>query len=490
VPLSGTVTVAGGGIWSTPGGGMFNPNNTLTTTYTPVSADTAAGAIYIYLTTTFNGNCIAATDSLLLSFYDPPQVIISNNDTSCAGFFIPLIVSNTTGSGYWSTLGSGSFAPDSTMGAQYLPSAADEASGDVTLYFTTTNNGGCNAVIDSITIELIPSPTTAFSFVEDCFNSPTAFTDNSTSVGSVVGWQWDFGDGTDNAQDPSHVFTTEGTQVVTLIVTSNNGCTDTLSQNVLVHYLPVAAFFSPNPCLNGGTDFMDQSTVTGSTITNWAWDFGDGGTDIVQNPSHQYPSATSYAVTLIVTSAFGCVDTVTNNTTVLPGPTASFTVDDNTVALYQDVTFTDLSTPPANIVSWFWDFDDYSTDTIQNPVHGFDTAGFYNVMLVVSDANGCIDTVRNMITVFLPPLIPSGFTPNGSGANDILYVLGGPFKELQFDIYNGWGELIFTSNNQADGWDGNYKDAPQPMGVYVYVVRAVTLDDVIHNLKGDVTLMR
>lgn len=490
VPLLGTVTVAGGGIWSTTGDGGFTPSNQLISQYNVDPLDTAAGSIYIYLTTTFNGNCIAATDSLLLSFYDPPQVTISNNDTSCAGNSIPLIVSSTTGSGYWVSDGTGTFLPDSAMGSQYLPSAADEASGSVTLLFSSTNNGGCKMVQDSVTIQIIPSPTPDFGFTQDCFNFPTTFTDNSTSAGSIVNWQWDFGDGTSTSQNPSHVFTTEGTQSVTLIVTSNNGCTDTIIQNVEVYYLPNAAFTSPNPCLNGGTDFQDLSTVTGSTITDWNWDFGDGGTDIIQNPSHQYPSANTYSVTLIVTSAQGCIDTVTNNTTVLPGPTAAFTSDDNTVNLYTDVNFTDQSTPAPSIVSWYWDFEDGNSSVDQNPVHQWDSAGFYDVMLVVTDANGCIDTVRNEIVVFLPPFIPSGFAPNNNGTNDVLYVLGGPFTELKFDIYNNWGQLIFTSEDQTVGWDGTYKGAIQPMGVYVYVVKATSLDGIEHELSGDVTLMR
>lgn len=490
VPLNGVVTIAGGGIWSTTGGGNFVNNQSLSTNYLPVPSDTTLGSFYIYLTTTNNGNCIASTDSLLLSFYDPPTVTVSNNDTSCVGFYIPLLVNTTTGAGYWTSSGSGTFAPDSTLGAQYLPSAADETSGSVVLTFISTNNGGCNAVQDSVLINLIPSPTAAFTFVEDCFNLPTTFTDGSTSVGTVVGWEWDFGSGTTNQQNPTFVFPTEGTQSVTLVVTSNNGCTDTLTQNVLVHYLPVADFTSPNPCLNGGTDFEDQSTVIGSTIDTWNWNFGDGGTSTDQDPTHLYGSAGTYPVTLIVSSSFGCLDTVTINSTVLPGPNANFVVDDNTVGLGQNVTFTDQSTPPADIISWFWDFDDGSTEITQDAIHAFDSAGYYDVILVVTDNNGCIDTARNQIIVFLPPLIPSGFAPNGNGANDVLYVLGGPFIELEFDIYNNWGQKIFTSHAQADGWNGTYKDAPQPMGVYIYTVKATTLDGVLHELAGDVTLMR
>ena len=86
--------------------------------------------------------------------------------------------------------------------------------------------------------------------------------------------------------------------------------------------------------------------------------------------------------------------------------------------------------------------------------------------------------------------MPTAFTPNGNGENDILYVKGGPYKELEFKIYNEWGELIFVSNKQEDGWDGTKKGVEQPIGVYVYILNAVTLNDVEVNQYGDVALIR
>ena len=61
---------------------------------------------------------------------------------------------------------------------------------------------------------------------------------------------------------------------------------------------------------------------------------------------------------------------------------------------------------------------------------------------------------------------------------------------LEFIIYNGWGEVIFVSNRQEDGWDGTFKGVKQPMGVYVYTVVAITIDGKDHQLWGDVTLLR
>jgi len=130
------------------------------------------------------------------------------------------------------------------------------------------------------------------------------------------------------------------------------------------------------------------------------------------------------------------------------------------------------------------------TSTLQFPDHSYSEPGIYTVMLVITDDNGCVDTIYKDVIIAVPPLVPSGFTPNGDGQNDVLYVRGGNFTELEFKIYNNWGELIFVSNNQADGWDGTRNAIEQPIGVYVYTVNGVTEDGVKHELSGDVTLLR
>lgn len=495
VQLSGSVTVAGGGQWSSSGTGSFSPNpDDLNALYIPTSTDTANGSVWIYLVTTLNGNCVPATDSMEITFFDPPTVNILAADTTCTGDVIPLDGNTSTGDGYWETLGSGSFNPGDTMVVgSYSPSAGDETAGSVTLIFHTLNNGGCQQRHDTVTVEIIDAPAPAFDFTDVCFGEVTDFTNNSSSPDPITGYLWDFGDGspTTTTQDPSYMFGTEGSQNVTLIVYSQNGCSDTLTQSVPVHYLPDVALINATPCLNGGSQFYDSTFVADTTIIGWQWDFGDNNTSTDQNPLHVYANPGTYNISLIVTSGFGCVDSINTTTTVLPGPNADFIADNYSVNLFQQVNFTDQSTPASDITDWFWNFDDMmGTSTDQHPYYSFDSSGTYNVMLVVTDINGCMDTTYKDIVVFMPPLVPSGFSPNGDGENDVLYVLGGVFEELDFKVYNNWGQLIYQGNDQAEGWDGTYKNIDQPLGVYVYTVRAVTYDGEVHELSGDVTLLR
>ncbi len=155
------------------------------------------------------------------------------------------------------------------------------------------------------------------------------------------------------------------------------------------------------------------------------------------------------------------------------------------------VTFSDESVDAA---SWFWDFGIGGTSTQQDPVFQYPTDGSYEVMLIVHSGDGCADTVMSRIEVLAPwgtPVaIPTGFSPNGDGSNDELHVLGGPFRDVDFRVYNQWGNLVFSTTNPDEGWDGTYKGVKQPGGVYVYTAVGNTMKGRFVKLSGNVTLIR
>lgn len=495
IPLCATITVASGGVWNTTGTGTFVDSTLSCTDYLPSIADTTAGSVIVYIISTGNGNCLASRDSVTITFTPKPIITITSNDTACMNTTVPFAANTTTGAGIWTTGGTGTFSPSNTsLSGFYTPSALDNTAGNVKLVFTSTNNGGCKSSYDTINLILIPSPIAAFTSVSACPDIPVIFTDATTPVGTITGWTWDFGDSspTSPLQNPTHIFNSGGTYTVSLIVTSTNGCIDTISRPVNVYQKPIANFDPNGLCQkDGGMVFIDSSTVNGSTITLWTWDFGDFTSSPLQNPVHNYATYGNYTVQLIVQSAQGCKDTVSKPITVLPGPIADFTASDFTVYINQIINFTDLSTNSP--VSWLWDFDDSSPDstsTLQNPSHKYAVGGYYDVCLYVTDANGCKDTICKTIIIALPPVVPSGFTPNGDGENDIWYVYGGPFRSLDVKIYNNWGELIFTADKQSQGWDGKRNGIEQAIGVYVWVVVGVTEDNEKYELSGDVTLIR
>ncbi|MBI3136856.1 MAG: PKD domain-containing protein [Bacteroidetes bacterium] len=494
VQLNASVQFAANIIWSTNGAGSFDDASQLNATYTFDPADVASGQITLYIETFNFSGCPDDQDSLYIIFNQPPTMSLVYDDTICAGFPLQLVSNSSTGNGWWQTSGDGTFAPDdSAATAFYNHGTADETNGTVDIYFQTIDNGGCNALYDTLTLAIVPSPTPGFTFVESCFGLPTVFTNTSTSVDPISGYAWSFETGGTSTQtDPVYTFVTPGIHNVEMIVTSANGCTDTLIQPVNAHYIPVASFDLPAPCLPGGTYYYDASTVTGDSIASWSWNFGDGGTSTIQDPVHQYSSSQGYTVVLTVTSGFGCSDDTTANVTILPGPTADFDVNPSSANLYVDLTFTDQSVPNGSpLDQWLWNFADGDSSSLQNPVHQYDYEGEYDIELIVIDEAGCRDTAYLMVPIYHGPLVPSAFSPNGDNNNDWLMVLGGNFETLDFKIYNNWGQVIFeTQDPLSMGWNGIFKDEPQPMGVYVYVAKVTTYDGVEHVLSGDVSLIR
>jgi PKD repeat protein len=159
---------------------------------------------------------------------------------------------------------------------------------------------------------------------------------------------------------------------------------DSVMVNTTVNPLPVAAFAFDTVCANSATAFTDQSV----SAVGWTWDFGDGSALSSNSPSHIYPSAGSYTVTLIVANTFGCTDTIMHNIIVDPNPVSDYTA--STACHTYATLFTDNSTAA---VQWNWNYGDATlNDTTQSPSHIFANPGNYNVSLLVTNVFGCTNS--------------------------------------------------------------------------------------------------
>ncbi len=495
IPVCATVSIASGVFWKSIGSGKFITDSTkLCTSYKPSKADTTAGSVILYATTTGNGNCVATMDSMRITFTSTIKVNITSKDTACVNSPIPISVTVTTNAGIWSTTGTGVFKPTATvLNGNYFPSKADSTKGSVQLIFTSGNNGNCLTRRDTINVSIIPTPTANFTSLSACEGKPAVFSDKSVPVLDVVSWKWNFGDGSviDLTQNPSHKYKEGGTYPVTLIAISRNGCADTVKNAITISFNPVANFTTSGICLNEGVQFTDSSFVTSDNITKWNWLFGDSKTDTVKNPVHYYLTPGTYKNLLVVTSSNKCIDSVEKVLIVNKGPDANFISDatNNHANVKQSIHFTDQSN---QAVAWLWNFGDGSPDstsTLQNPIHTYGFIGTYTVCLYATDKNGCVDTICMQEKISLPVGVPNAFSPNGDGQNDFFAIYGGPFTETHLKIYNNWGELIFETD-KTEGWDGRVKGVDQPAGVYVYTVYCVSEDSEEHKLSGDVTLLR
>ncbi len=494
LPLTGTVTGGFSSVWNVNGSGTVANPNSLNTTYSIVPLDTVGGFMDIILETT-GGICPTQQDSIRLHFVAPPVVDAGVDQAFCANELVTLngTLNGTANSATWTSTGTGTFTPNNTvLNTFYQGSALDISNGSVQLILTSSADFGCNADDDTIIITYKETPTANFTYSSACEGSQTNFTDNSTAPSgeSLTTWTYYFGDGGNSiAQNPIHNYSGAGNYNVIEIIEASNGCVDTITKSVLVNPTPNALFSNSNACQGNEVFFIDNSFISSGTINSWSWDFDNGnGASTIQNPSYTFDNAGNAVVTLTVVSDSNCVGTLTQTLNVLAGPNADFSFSPTSAFTLEDVLFTDLSTN-GPIDLWLWEFGDGNGETVENPTHQYADGGTYNITLTVTDTAGCVNSTSKSILVGLPPALPSAFTPNGDGENDVFIIRGGPFDEVDFKVYNNWGQLIFSSNDVNVGWDGTYKGEDAPLGVYTWTFTVVVNETVITK-EGDVTLMR
>lgn len=387
----------------------FGDGGTATTT-NPSHTYNASGTYTVTLIATDANSC---ADTLTQVAYVNINTVTAGftygPDTVCAGQGINFTDTSLGNPTTWAW----NFGDGNTSNAQN-PSHTYTAAGDYSVTLIVTNGGSCaDTIVVPNAVHVDPSPVANFG--ADTLTSCTVpftvtFSDSSSGA---VSWAWDFGDGnTSNLQNPVHIYTAPGTYTVSLIVTGANGCEDTLVQNNYIQIVEPVANFNGLPllgCVPLTVNFTDLST-SNEPIVSWQWDFGDGGIDSVQNPSYTYNATGVYTVTLIIVNSSGCTDTLTQVNYVQVGdpPVACFSATPLIVCVGDPVNFTDCST---NANQWFWQFGDGGTSTAQNPSYAYGDTGCYTVTLTVFN-NGCQDdtTITNYICV-LPPVAQFNLNP-------------------------------------------------------------------------------
>jgi gliding motility-associated-like protein len=363
---------------------------------------------------------------------------------------------------------------------------------DVTL--VVASEYGCYDTIQQ-TVTIYPSPTADFTFGLECGGVPVDLVDQS--IGNIVDYEWIFNGNTiSTAQDTAYVFPTDtDTHPVTLVVTTNLGCVDSITQNVVTR--PVVNFdfgpFETAGCPVMEVAFFENSTVTsGGTIVNWLWDMGDGSYSFSPSPIHYYEDEGQYQVSLQVITDEDCVysDTLMYSIIVYPQPQAGFTyapIDIN--ILDPEVTFTNTSQGAQDVEWYFGDFD-YSNEW--HPIHTYEDTGYFEVSQTVYNEFGCSDTVYQTLYVsgVFVAYAPNSFTPNGDGINDVFNVSGYGITSYELLIFNRWGEKIKTITSPSDGWDGTYRGEECQDGVYTWKLRAIDFEEIPHEMVGHVSLIR
>ena len=385
-----------------------------------------------------------------------------------------------------------------------------------------------------------------------------------TNRNPISNWQWNFGDGgTASTQNPTHTYATAGSFTVKLVITDINGCKDSITRNVLTSALTVNAGNDTTIC-SGGSVLLNASTNGGVQLQ---WNNASFlNNNAILNPLATPPTGTATTFIITATNSAGCslsdtvnvivksqaVFAVNNSTSVcindtiqltasggdtylwtpalslsdpnISNPIASPLVSTNysvtitestcneSTTLTVPVTVVPLPTIDAtrsNDIDCTYDFSDLNAaggaTYIWSPAATLDNPSVRNprarptvttqYFVKGTDVNGCSNYDSVIVKADFTGkglfLLPNAFTPNNDGLNDCFGIsLWGVLEEVEFNIYNRWGELIFHTTDATKCWDGKWKGREQNSGVFVYWVRAKSKCEATIFRKGTVLLIR
>lgn len=360
----------------------------------------ADGSYTVKLITTSTANGCA--DSVSKSVTVNPLPTASFTATNmCFGDSLKPVNNSSLNNGNSWDFGDGNTSSDASPAHLY------SNSGSYTVKLVTTTNKGCE---DSTTanVSVANQPLADFTVDDDCVHNSLVFK-NATSVacGTVSTYEWSYGDGNSETvntlSNPTHQYATPGTYDVQLVITLANNTTDTARRTVTVWAQPTASFTNSSACEGNLMQFTNTTTPqTSTTLSSFAWTFGDGGSSNLKNPTNTYTNSGSYTVSMIAEDSRACRDTVSTSLTISPNPVAGFTYSN--ACEYDDVMLTNTSTVSSgSISSYNWDFGNNTSGTSRNEAVTYGTAGFYTVKMVSTSDQGCKDSVSKTVQAYAAP---------------------------------------------------------------------------------------
>ncbi|MBC8046120.1 MAG: PKD domain-containing protein [Fimbriimonadaceae bacterium] len=324
--------------------------------------------------------------------------------------------------------------------------------------------------------------------IEQSCDSLTATFSDASTVFPTTDYLWLFGDGTSSTElNPIHTYTTPGSYLVQLILYDSTSCNIYDTLEIDINYLfdfNTGYEVDAEGCLPVTADFA--ADFDGADA--YFWDFGDGSTATTQYATHDYFLPGTYTVNLSITYC-GYTDEYTETFTVFDLPVAYFDPEPSFGIANAPTTFVNLCEYASE---YLWTFSDGTFSTEESPTKYFPGLGNFEVCLTATNPAGCEDTYCRNIAIENAGAadIPTGFSPNNDGYNDILYVKGFGFAKMELKIFDRWGQLVFEAYDQESGWDGTYKSKPLDMDVFVFTLKVDFTDGKHFDKTGNITLIR
>jgi gliding motility-associated-like protein len=371
-----------------------------------------------------------------------------------------------------------------------LYSVNEAVSGNYNYVVNATDAFNCPAAAN-INLTFFPQPTVTATSATVCAGQTTVLTASGANT-----YVWQPG----NITGPTYPFS-GNTSVNVSVVGTANGCSNSVNTNVMVNPNPNSSISVGNAkgCVPSCVTF---SAGASANIASYNWILNGAGITGSVNGAYCFDEAASYTLGLTVMDAFGCTSTVVPVTIdIYAQPVADFNHAPLKPIVNQDpfVTFTDASWG-APIVSWNWYFMNTAqyTSTEQNPTFSYTEPGTYPVVLVVKSDKGCTDTLIRPLVVGedFGIYVPNAFTPNGDGVNDIFQPKGFGVVKYELNIFDRWGEKVFSTKDFEKGWDGTMQSKNDVKygiieeGTYTWLINCTSVFGKSHELKGHVVLMK
>ena len=351
-----------------------------------------------------------------------------------------------------------------------------------TRYYVTMEEGGCTNR-DSVLVRVV-------NFVSLQMMNDTTICSGDTTRLSIISdgllYQWTPAGQLINPQVQQPFAITPST--TTYQVTARIGSCSATGQIVV---RPV-----PYPVVNAGPDinicYNASTRLNGTTnASNWSWSPPARlSSPALLNPLASPPQTTDYILT--VTDNRGCPKPVQDTVRVSVEPPIRLQVTADTAVVVGQ----SLQLNVSGAESYLWSpADNLSSPVIADPVAGFttETPGF-RYKVVGTGTTGCNDSAYVTIKVFKTGpavFVPSGFTPNNDGRNDLLYPIAVGMRSIDyFNVYNRWGQLVFSTRRNGHGWDGRINGQLQTSSTFVWMVKAVDYNGNSYFQKGISTLIR
>jgi|GEM_PF-4413833 len=264
-----------------------------------------------------------------------------------------------------------------------------------------STNFDCTATT-STTIEVIDNPVASFTYAQDNVCSPSSIEFTTTSNTNCL---WDFGDGnTATDCEPTHEFTStiDTFFVVTFTSINEAGCREDTTQNIFVKAQPISDFAIDTQSFCDIPATVQLTNLSSDNAAGFLWDFENGDTSTLNNPSATFTDYGEYTISLTVNTAFGCTDTYTQTIQVFPQPQANFIPNLSEGCEPTNITFENNTT---NATNYYWDFGDGNTSIEETGSNEYENAGIYSAQLIATYDTICYDTLilENAINIYESP---------------------------------------------------------------------------------------